>query len=566
MKRVLFIFLLLLSLISMTGCSIVEQSADALENKSPTQPENSNNETIERPEDWSDETHSNDIDPNYETVFPQDKVNRIDIIISEEDWETMMADMTRLMGEFGEGQQGMGLWEGNMPQGEFPRGEAPESAFPQERPKGEEIPEGQMPQDEFPASTPNPEDWNLNEGENPEVMGQDGFVPPENMQPPEGGFGNRPEGDGFNMDFTDENPVWVTATIEFEGTTWEHVGIRFKGNSSLRSAWSSGNLKIPFKLDFDQFEDDYPEIDDQRFYGFKQLSLSSNFSDDSYLREKVTADIFRDFGVPSAHTAFYEVYVDYSDGPVYFGLYTMVEMVEDTVIKEQFVSDEGNIYKPEGTGATFAEGTFNEESFDKENNQEEEDYSDILSLFEALHAENRLTDPGAWREGLETVFDVDTFLRWLAVNTVVQNWDTYGVMSHNYFLYTDPEDGLITWIPWDNNMALSGSGNNIGKRGTLSLGLDEVTDNWPLIRLLMDDPIYKAQYETYLGEVVKAVFVPEEMTEVYQYYHELIAPFALAETEEATMLTSEAAFENSVQELIDHVYAQYEAVQKHLSD
>jgi hypothetical protein len=370
------------------------------------------------------------------------------------------------------------------------------------------------------------------------------------------------EGGGFNMDLTDENPIWVTAAIEFEGTTWEHVGIRFKGNFSLQSAWSAGNLKIPFKLDFDQFEDDYPEIDDQRFYGFKQLSLASNFSDDSYLREKVTADIFRDFGVPSAHTAFYEVYVDYGEGAVYFGLYTMVEVVEDTVIKGQFISDEGNIYKPEGTGATFAEGSFNKESFDKENNQEEDDYSDILSLFDVLHAETRLTDPEAWREGLETVFNVDVFLRWLAVNTVVQNWDTYGVMSHNYYLYTDPEDGLITWIPWDNNMALSGSGN--GMRGTLSLSLDEVTDRYPLIRFLLDDPIYKTQYEIYLGEVVETAFVPEEMAEIYQYYHDLIAPSVLAETEDATMLSSETAFENSVQELIDHTYARYETVQIHL--
>lgn len=364
------------------------------------------------------------------------------------------------------------------------------------------------------------------------------------------------------MDLTDENPIWVTAAIEFEGTTWEHVGIRFKGNSSLQSAWSAGNLKIPFKLDFDQFEDDYPEIDDQRFYGFKQLSLASNFSDDSYLREKVTADIFRDFGVPSVHTAFYEVYVDYGEGAVYFGLYTMVEVVEDTVIKGQFISDEGNIYKPEGTGATFAEGSFNKESFDKENNQEEDDYSDILSLFDVLHAETRLTDPEAWREGLETVFNVDVFLRWLAVNTVVQNWDTYGVMSHNYYLYTDPEDGLITWIPWDNNMALSGSGN--GMRGTLSLSLDEVTDRYPLIRFLLDDPIYKTQYEIYLGEVVETAFVPEEMAEIYQYYHDLIAPSVLAETEDATMLSSETAFENSVQELIDHTYVRYETVQIYL--
>jgi spore coat protein CotH len=344
---------------------------------------------------------------------------------------------------------------------------------------------------------------------------------------------------------------------------WEHVGIRFKGNSSLRSAWTSGNLKIPFKLDFDQYEDEYPEIDDQRFYGFKQLSFANQFSDASYLREKVTADIFRDFGLPSAQTAFYEVYVDYGEGPVYFGLYTMVEMVEDTLIKTQFSSDEGNVYKPDGSGATFAEGSFNETSFDKETNQEEADYSDILALYDALHTDNRLTDPAAWRKGLEGVFDVDSFLRWLAVNTVVQNWDTYGVMSHNYYLYTNPETGLITWIPWDNNMALS---SELGMRGgVLSLSLDEVGDNWPLIRFLMDDPIYKAQYEANLAEVEETAFEPAKMAETYQYYHDLVAPYALAESEDATMLASEAAFEHSLDALITQVNERYQAVQEYLS-
>ena len=208
----------------------------------------------------------------------------------------------------------------------------------------------------------------------------------------------------------DQNPVWVEAEISFKGEIWEYVGIRFKGNSSLKSTWGSNSLKLPFKLDFDEFEGVYPETEDQRFYGFKQLSFSSGFKDDSLLREKVAADIFREAGVPSAQTAFYSVTIDYGEGPVYFGLFTAVEVVDDTVIETQFSNDNGNVYKPEGTGATFAEGSFNEDSFDKETNQDEADYSDVLALFTILHADNCLTDPETWRSELEAVFDIDTFL------------------------------------------------------------------------------------------------------------------------------------------------------------
>jgi len=520
-KKLLYLFVITSTLLVMSGCASLAQS-DIQNGSSSTEAEATDTD-INRPEGWTDATHGDEAAPDYETVFPQDAVNRIDITISAENWEAMMADMTDLYGDFGQSDTGMN----------FPN-VVQDGA--QANPLGQRMPPGD-PQD-LPQDFPQ------------------GGQMPDRQANPDGAF-------PIGMQTADStNPIWVTATISFEGNTWDYVGIRFKGNSSLKSAWSSGNYKLPFKLDFDQFEDDYPEINDQRFYGFKQLTLASNFNDDSYLREKVTADIFRDFGVPSAHTAFYEVYVDYGEGPVYFGLYTMVEAVEDTVISQQFVSDEGNLYKPEGNGATFAEGSFNEVAFDKETNQDEEDYSDIESLFEVLHDESRLTDPAGWRSEVESVLDVDTFLRWLAVNTVVQNWDTYGNMSHNYFLYTDPEDGLITWIPWDNNHALDGT----GKSNALSLSLDEVTDTWPLIRYLMDDPIYQDQYASYVSAVVNTVFEPDEMAATYRYYHDLIADSALAETEDATMLRSKMAFENSVSDLISQVNSRYEAVQTYLSN
>ena len=74
------------------------------------------------------------------------------------------------------------------------------------------------------------------------------------------------------------SPMWVPATIRFEGQEWTHVGVRYKGASSL-SPWVMGDMKLPFKFDFDQFEDDYPEIKNQRFFGFKQLSLANNYQD-----------------------------------------------------------------------------------------------------------------------------------------------------------------------------------------------------------------------------------------------------------------------------------------------
>jgi hypothetical protein len=279
--------------------------------------------------------------------------------------------------------------------------------------------------------------------------------------------------------------------------------------------------------------------------------MSNNYDDKSFLRERVVPEVFRELGVRAPYTAFCRVYIDHGDGSLYFGLYTMVEVVDDTVLDDQFGSDDGNCYKPDGIGGTFAQGTFNEGDFVKKNNEEAGDWSDILALFDAIHSNNRVGNPEQWRNQLEDIFNVDGFLRWLAVNTVIQNWDTYGNMHHNYYLYNDASLGL-TWIPWDNNEALQE-----GKQGgALSLGLTEVNGWWPLIRYLMDDDTYRPIYVSYVADVINGPFEPSKMISRYRYLHGLVQPYvtgAEGENDGYTFLRSSAQFDSALDSLIAHV-------------
>jgi spore coat protein CotH len=364
------------------------------------------------------------------------------------------------------------------------------------------------------------------------------------------------------IDFLETDPIWIPITVTFNDETWENVGFRFKGNSTLQGAWTGGSLKMGFKLNFDKYEDDFPEIKNQRFFGFDEISFSSNFRDMSYLHERIAADIFRDAGIPSARTAFYAVSFDYGEGAQYIGVYTAVEEVEDAVLDTQFSSDEGNLYKPEGPGATFAAGTFDEASFEKKTNEEESNFSDILALFAALHAATRTTDPHAWRTGLESVLDVDGFIHWLAVNTVIQNWDTYGTMPHNFYLYNNPDTGLLTWIPWDNNEALSGG----GRGNNNSLDLTTTTDDWPLISFLMNDPVYHALYVDYVRQTMNTVFEPERMTPIYETQHALIAPYVngTATGSADVNFVSQDSFDEALIQLIAHVNQRYALAQAYV--
>jgi spore coat protein H len=361
--------------------------------------------------------------------------------------------------------------------------------------------------------------------------------------------------------FSEYEPVWVPCSFFFNGIEWYKVGIRYKGNSSLQSTYRMGIKKFSFKLDFDQFEDDYPVIKNQRFYGFKQLNLKNNFEDASHMREKVASDLFRTFGIVSPQTAFCVIYIDYGSGPQYFGVYTLVEEVDDTVLDNQFGNENGNLYKPDGDAASFAAGTYNQGEMEKKNNEDSADYTDVYDLYTALNDPIRSTNTEQWRSVLGKCLDINVFLKWLAANTAMQNWDTYGKMTHNYYLYNNPENKLLTWIPWDNNEALEE-----GKQdGALSLELNETGSDWPLIRYLIDVPEYKILYQVYLEDFIVGSFGSDRMVALYANYYNLLKDYVYQEISGYTFLSSDNEFDIAVEKLKNHVQERKTAIENYLN-
>ena len=457
--------------LSFVACSDDDATEEEIAEEIDDEEEETVDDTDFEATDWTTETHTKDVDPNFDEVFEDNTVKRLDIVITEDRWESMLDDMTATYGTFGSG----------------------------------------------------------------------------------GGTGGLTE--------TDEDPIFVPAEVFYNDKQWYRVGVRFKGNSSLQFSWRNGILKLSFKLDFDEFEDDYPQIDNQRFYGFKKFSLKNNYDDSSMLREKVATDVFRNAGLVASHTAFYTLYVDYGDGPQYFGLYTLVEEVDGSVLDTQFSDDDGNLYKPDGDAASFADGTYDEDEYVKKTNEDEADFSDVESLLTAINDDIRTTDAATWRTNLETVFDTDVFLKYLAVNTVVQNWDTYGRMTHNYYLYNNSDTSKLTWIPWDNNEALQD-----GKMGgSASLDFSDISaSQWPLIGYMYQDDVYKAQYETYLQDLIDGPFNTSTMQALYSQYSDLVEPYATSEVDGYTFLNSSSDFYSAISTLKSHVSSRTSAVNNYL--
>ncbi|WP_255050610.1 CotH kinase family protein [Lacihabitans sp. CS3-21] len=492
---------------------------------------------------YTDPATSNETEPDYATVFPQDKINTLEITLTKAVWDSIKADMVTKAGyDFGtrSNQIGGGNIGGGGGMIDSTRIQGGMGGFP--------------PLDSISGG----------------IVG----VPPTGFPggnaglPPNGNGGVQPGGNGGGgaVDIIKGDPIWVKSTVKLNGKEWKNVGFRLKGNSSLQGAWGSGIYKLPFKLEFDQFEDEIPSVKDQRFYGFKEFSMSPGYSDNSLMRDKIVNDLFRDAGIPTAKTAFYKLFIDFGDGQKYCGVYTMLEVIDDSMVKSQFGEKSGNIYKPESNFTTFSQSLF-----EKKSNETMGDYSDVQAVITALNATNRTTNPELWRTTLEKSFNVEHFLKYLAINNTIVNWDSYGLMAHNYYLYTPLKTGKVTWIPWDFNLSMpetttNGIGNAPmgGMRG-VSLEMTEVGSSWPLIRYLADDATYLAKYKTYVKEFNEKYFQANRMSGIIDKEANLISAAVSQEAAPYSYLSNYTNFTTAVAQLKQHVASRNQSVNVYLS-
>lgn len=310
--------------------------------------------------------------------------------------------------------------------------------------------------------------------------------------------------------------TYVPCTVRYDGRSWTNVGFRFKGGSTFRSPLQVGlSQKLPFRLHMTQFADRDPALKGQSFFGFRKLTFANGAVDQTLMRDFLASQLYEAFGVPAPKVAFYRVFLNYGQGSFYYGLFSMIEDPDGPMLAARYKSGDGNLYKPTGPGASWQE-KFDRVNFPKETNRAQGDWQDIERAHAALHAELRGKE---WRVALEQTFDVDLFLHWLVVTVFTSPTDTHGFGSpHNYYLYGDPGDGgRLKWLPWDNDSAFKGSAKPF---------LDDV-QGFPLIRKILDQPVYFARYKKLLQQLLAGPAKPELLIAMIQSQRQQIGPYML---------------------------------------
>ena len=124
--------------------------------------------------------------------------------------------------------------------------------------------------------------------------------------------------------------------------------------------------------------------------------------------------------------------------------------------------------------------------------------------------------------------DQDAMIRYLVVHDFLQNGDSYtGMMVHNYYLYE--EDGVLSMIPWDYNLAF-GTFQGGSAQSTINSSIDTPVsggtgDDRPMVGWIFDSEesiaAYHAMYQQFMDEYFASGWFEAEVTRV----EEILTPY-----------------------------------------
>ena len=303
--------------------------------------------------------------------------------------------------------------------------------------------------------------------------------------------------------------------VIINGETFESAGIRYKGFSSYDKDYN----KKPLNIQLDYIKSN------QSYRGIETLKLSNGWRDPSLIREVLAYEIARDY-MPSSRANFVKVYINSE----YHGIYSSAETVDKKFLKKHFFENEGIFIKgapariPGGFGFKGAAdlryvGTSETKYINSYDLKSDSGWADLIELCDILN--NRV-------EELETVFNVDLALWFLAFHNLLVSLDSPIASSRNFYLYKNI-NGIFQIIPWDLNMAFGTyTLINYTWKNTLEdiLRLDPLYHNdsekYNLVRQLLQNDQYQKIYLAHMRTILDEKFLSNWYDDRARYLQDMI--------------------------------------------
>jgi hypothetical protein len=179
----------------------------------------------------------------------------------------------------------------------------------------------------------------------------------------------------------------------------------------------------------------------QLVFGTKTLVLNNSKQDPSFTHTCMAYAVFSAAGVAAPRCSFAHVVVNGAD----LGIYLNVEAVKKPFLARHFGDDSGNLYEGSGTTDFRADMLVN---FEKKTNEDQPLSEQINRLTEVLAR----ADDDILAE-IETLVDMDQFMRFWASEVLIAHWDGYSGDLNNFYLYVHPTSGKLIFIPWGTDAA-----------------------------------------------------------------------------------------------------------------
>lgn len=302
----------------------------------------------------------------------------------------------------------------------------------------------------------------------------------------------------------------IPATLTINGTIYDSVGVRYKGNSTFCLPNDNSNPKVPYNIDMNYF------IDNQQLLDYNKMKLANAWMDPTFVKQIVSSNIYRKY-LPTGESNLVKLNVQGN----YVGLYVNDESINKQFLKKHFDEKSGPLFKCDNIDRfcdtanapsamppnLYYMGDDTTLYYDSYDMKSDDGWEELVNLIKVLDLDF---------QNIDSVLNVDRTLWAFAVNQVIQNLDCYNTYYiHNYYLY-QTKDGLFQMIPWDLDNSFSGaimgfdffSPSNIYEYDPYFTGpsLGGSTQPWderPLLYKLLNNTHYRKIYTAHINTIIE---------------------------------------------------------------
>ena len=241
-----------------------------------------------------------------------------------------------------------------------------------------------------------------------------------------------PKGGPCNWEYTGPNYDWFKAAeVTVDGNVFKEVGIRKRSFCN-----SVSGMKPSLAIKFDKFNPSNKEVA-EKIFGVEKLNLKNSIQDQSYIRQCLAYQLFRDAGIASPQCNFADVKVNGQQ----LGLYVNLEDMGKSFIAKHYPGKLGNLYDIKGE--RFEPWAYERLKGRLESFGGDESLSDIKGVVESLQ-----NDSSDDLQELAKHVNLDQFITFWAMEIILLHWDGFTYDTNNAYLYF-ADDGRMNLVPWD---------------------------------------------------------------------------------------------------------------------